>query len=89
MTVHLDRYHPDARMRQMYVCPACNVRREGTFPGRVLQVIRRWESPPVTILKRYNPNQGPEPLGVLWTVKRDPVSMTCALATHALGWSSA
>lgn len=37
-------------------------------------------------LKKYDYYKGPESLGALWTLKRDPLTMTCALFTHAHGW---
>ena len=41
LTVHMDRWHADARLRQHYLCPVCGKRDEGTFEGRVVRVIRR------------------------------------------------
>jgi len=92
LTVHLDRYHSDLRSRQIYVCPVCNIHREGTFPGRVVQVVRRWEEadsrppPRVPLLSRYDPDLGPQSIGVVWTAKSRQLSMICTLLTHALGW---
>ena len=43
LLVHMDRWNAEARMRQMYTCPACTKRTEGTFSGRVIEVTRRWK----------------------------------------------
>jgi hypothetical protein len=40
LTVHMDRWHADVQSRQTYTCPACAKRHEGTFGGRVIQVVR-------------------------------------------------
>jgi hypothetical protein len=37
-------------------------------------------------LKRYDYYLGSQSLGDLWTLKRDALTMRCALATHRLGW---
>lgn len=37
-------------------------------------------------LRRYDYYQGPRPIGDLWTLTRDALSMRCALSTHRLGW---
>jgi hypothetical protein len=37
-------------------------------------------------LDRYDFYRGPKSLGDEWTVKRDGLTMRCALATHRLGW---
>ena len=37
-------------------------------------------------LVRYDFYRGPQRLGTLWTLKRDPLEMRCALSTHRLGW---
>jgi hypothetical protein len=37
-------------------------------------------------LKRYDYYKGPVSLGDLWTLKREALTMRCALATHRLGW---
>ena len=37
-------------------------------------------------LPRYAYYQGPQPIGDVFTLRRDALTMTCALATHRLGW---
>ena len=37
-------------------------------------------------LQRYDFYSGPKPLGDLWTLSRDTLTMRCRLATHRLGW---
>jgi hypothetical protein len=43
LTIQMDRFHPDARLRQRYACPACASQLEGIFGGRVIRVVRRWD----------------------------------------------
>ena len=37
-------------------------------------------------LAAYDFYRGPERLGTMWTMKRAPLTLTCTLATHRLGW---
>ena len=37
-------------------------------------------------LQRYDFYRGPQSLGELWTMRRDELTLRCALATHRLGW---
>jgi hypothetical protein len=37
-------------------------------------------------LARYDYYLGPKRLGDLWTLKRDALTLRCALSTHRLGW---
>ena len=37
-------------------------------------------------LKRYDYYLGPKPIGDLWALKRDQLTMRCVLTTHRLGW---
>lgn len=43
-------------------------------------------APDTAPLKRYDYYLGPKSLGDLWTLKRDALTLRCALATHRLGW---
>jgi hypothetical protein len=37
-------------------------------------------------LRRYDYYRGPQPLDDLWTLRRDALTMRCALSTHRQGW---
>lgn len=38
------------------------------------------------VLKKYDFYSGPQPLGDMWTLTRDTLTLRCALSTHRLGW---
>lgn len=41
---------------------------------------------PSVPLPRYAYYEGPKPIGEIWTLRRDTLTMSCTLATHRLGW---
>ena len=42
LTVHVDRWNPELRLKQLMACPVCAHRQEDVFMGRVVRVTRRW-----------------------------------------------
>jgi hypothetical protein len=38
------------------------------------------------VLQKYDYYRGPQPLGEMWTMKRDALTLKCTVATHRLGW---